>query len=146
MSNNTYNIRKLCINDYDQYYPLINEFRKTEFTNDQFIEFLNNIPNNINIWVILDNNIIIGTATLIYEPKLIFNITKLAHIEDVCILPTYRNNKVGSILIKYLIKIAKADNCYKITLTCSEKVSKFYLSNEFEKRGIQCSILLKDDI
>ena len=146
MSNNTYNIRKLCINDYIQYYPLINEFRKTEFTNDQFIEFLNNMPNNINIWVILDDNNIIGTATLIYEPKLIFNITKLAHIEDVCILPTYRNNKIGSILIKYLIKTAKADNCYKITLTCSEKVSKFYLSNDFEKRGIQCSILLKDGI
>ena len=136
------NIRRLNNDDYYNYLPLINEFRSTQFTKEEFIEYLNILPNNIHIYVVENDKTIIATGTLIIEPKLIFNITKLAHIEDVCVLDRYRQNKVGSFIVKHLIKVAKEEKCYKVTLTCSEKVSHFYLSNGFEVRGLQCSLLV----
>lgn len=137
-----YNIRKLHVEDYHKYLPLINEFRKTEFTKEEFVNFLNTKPENVQIWIIENNETIVGTGTLIVEPKLIFNITKLAHIEDICVLTKYRKHKIGSLIVKHLIKVAKEEKCYKVTLTCSEAVSKFYTSNGFEIRGLQCSLLV----
>jgi len=137
-----YTIRRLDIKDYDRYLPLINEFRSTIFSKDDFTDFLNSLPKNIQIWIIENDETIVATGTLIIEPKLIFNITKLAHIEDICVLTKYRKQKFGSIIVKHLIKVAKEEKCYKVSLTCSDKVSKFYLSNGFEERGLQCSQLL----
>ena len=137
-----YRFRRLDIEDYDRYLPLINDFRSTIFSKDDFTNFLNSLPINIQIWIIENDDTIIGTGTLIIEPKLIFNITKLGHIEDICVLTKYRKQKIGSLIVNHLIKVAKEEKCYKVTLTCSDKVSKFYLSNGFEERGLQYSLLL----
>ena len=85
-----YNIRILTKNDYTNYYPLINSFRHTEFTEEEFQEYMNTLPSNMEIWVIQEDDRLLATGTIIYEPKLIFNRVTYAHIEDICVLESER--------------------------------------------------------
>jgi len=133
-------IRILNKDDYSQYFDLINIFRKTFFTEEEFINNLLKINNNSNIWVIELNNKLIATGTLLYEYKFIHNISKIAHIEDICVNNNYRGKNYGKILVNYLINEAKKENCYKVTLYCKEDLEKFYKSCNMEKNGIQMVI------
>ncbi len=135
-----YNIRKLNENDYIQYKKLINEFRETEFNEEQFKETLNKINNYSDIWIIEIDDEIITTITIIYEYKFIHNISKIAHIEDVCTLIKYRGKGYGKILLDYIINEVKKNNCYKITLYCKEELENFYCKTKFVKNGIQMAI------
>jgi GNAT superfamily N-acetyltransferase len=135
-------IRLLEKTDYHQYYLLINEFRQTSFNKEEFCHYLDKLPSNIHIYVLIESNRIIATTTVIYEPKLIFNLCTFAHIEDVCVLKEFHKYGYGSKLLKHVVEEAKKNKCYKVTLVCNESVLPFYLRNSFEKRGVQCSILL----
>lgn len=135
-------IRLLRREDYVQYYPLIREFRETQFTEDEFKEYIDTLPSNIHIYVLEENMRLVATTTIIYEPKLIFNRCKFAHIEDVCVLNEFKKKGYGSRLLQYVIEEVKKQHCYKVTLVCNESVMPFYLKNKFERRGVQCSMLL----
>jgi glucosamine-phosphate N-acetyltransferase len=133
-------IRILNENDYEEYFKLINIFRETFFTKEDFINNLFKINNNSNIWVIELNNKLIGTGTILYEYKFIHNISKIAHIEDICIDNNYRGKNYGKFLMNHLIDVAMKENCYKVTLYCKEDLEKFYKSCNMEKNGIQMAI------
>jgi glucosamine-phosphate N-acetyltransferase len=133
-------IRILNKDDYSQYFDLINIFRKTSFTNNDFINNLLKINNNSNIWVIELNNKLIATGTLLYEYKFIHNISKIAHIEDICVDNNYRGKNYGKNLMNHLIDEAKKKNCYKVTLYCKEDLENFYKSCNMEKNGVQMAI------
>ena len=137
---NNIKIRILNKDDYDQYFDLINIFRETNFTKEDFINNLLKINNDSNIWVIELNNQLIATGTILYEYKFIHNISKIAHIEDICVDNNYRGKNYGKILVNYLIDEAEKENCYKVTLYCKEYLEKFYKSCNMEKNGIQMAI------
>ena len=143
-----YIIRKLNENDYVEYLKLINQFRPTEFSKEDFINTLCKISENSDIWIMLkkENNIIhdefIATGTILYEHKFIHNISKLAHIEDICVNEKYRGQKCGHHLMKFLINEAIEKKCYKVTLYCNEDLEKFYSLNKFEKKGIQMAMYI----
>jgi glucosamine-phosphate N-acetyltransferase len=139
-------IRKLRIHDYDSFYPLINDFRSTEFTKEKFIEIFNEIHKSSEIWVIEEDSKLIATATIQYEYKYIFNTCILAHIEDVCIKKEYRNKGLGKEIVRFLVKKAQEKGSYKITLDCSKDNVGFYEKCGFEKRGQQMTILIKEPI
>ena len=134
---NSYIIRKLNVSDYEKYLNLINQFRSTIFTLEEYKETLSKIEKNSTIWVIDDNNELIGTTTIIYEYKFIRNIVKLAHIEDVCIDKNHRNKGIGNLLINFVVNEANKENCYKIILDCDENLENFYKKSGLEKKGIQ---------
>jgi glucosamine-phosphate N-acetyltransferase len=135
------NIRKIHVGDYDKYIGMINEFRETYFTKEQFELTLQYIGPFSEIWVIESDNNIIATGTIIYEKKLIYNNGILAHIEDICVKEEYRNYGFGKIIVQHLMKIAKEKGCYKVTLVCNEKNTSFYEKCGMEKRGLQMSQL-----
>lgn len=141
--NNNYIIRKLHEDDYEKYLKLINQFRPTKFTKDKYLEILNKININSEIWIIELNNELVGTGTILYEYKFIHDICILSHIEDICIDENHRSQKFGKILVDHLINEATQKNCYKITLYCSEELEKFYKFCNFEKKGIQMAIYIK---
>jgi glucosamine-phosphate N-acetyltransferase len=136
---NNYVIRKLTDSelDYTKYLYLINQFRPTVFTLEEYKNILDEICKNSIIWVVDYNNELIGTATIIYEYKFIRNIVKLAHIEDVCIDNKYRNKGIGQLLINHLINDANQNKCYKIILDCESNLENFYKKSGLEKAGIQ---------
>ena len=133
--------RKVNEMDYHNYIVMINEFRSTTFSNEQFIETLKYMDSFSEIWVIEYENNIICTGTIIYEKKFIYNNSCLGHIEDICVKQNYRKNGIGKLLVEYLMNIAKEKGCYKVTLSCSEENSCFYIKCGLEKRGFQMSQL-----
>jgi len=138
-------IRKLEFTDYEQYHILINNFRNTKFTKEEFINILNEINlSKSDIWVIEINNELIATATILYENKFIYNICKFAHVEDVCVKKEYRGKGYGKIIMKKLIEESVKNGCYKITLNCADENIKFYESCGLTRRGNQMSELISN--
>jgi glucosamine-phosphate N-acetyltransferase len=140
---NNIHYRQITLEDYDAMYTLMNQFRPNSlFTKEQFQSFLTILGSQIQIWVLLIDNKIVSTAKLILEPKLIFNLATLAHVEDVCTLESERKKGYGKMLMNHLIQVAKEAKCYKITLCCNGSLEQFYGSAGFEQRGIQMSQLI----
>lgn len=133
-------IRLLEAKDYDNYYKLINEFRKTEFTYDDFLNFIQS--NYINVWVIEINDALVGTGTILFEQKLIHNFGVVAHIEDIVISQNHKKKGYGLSLIQHLIEKSKEKSCYKIILDCDEKIKYFYEKSNFKTNGVQMSYYL----
>ena len=134
---NNYIIRRLVKKDYDNYTIMINEFRETNFTFEQFNETLDYISPFTEIWVIEYDNNIIATGTIIYEKKFIYNNSLLAHIEDICVKNEYRKFGLGKLIVKHLMNLAKEKGCYKVTLDCNDENTHFYIKCGLEKRGFQ---------
>lgn len=69
---------------------------------------------------------IVGTATLLIEPKFIHDGGMAGHIEDVAVRDGFRGCGIGRMLVKYLLRIAGDRGCYKTVLDCTEDVRPFY--------------------
>ena len=127
-----------------QYLLLLSQLTKTpKITNQEFMNNLTKISNMgciIVCYIINNNNIyIIGSATIIFEPKIIRQGKNVGHIEDIIVDEKYRSMKIASILINKLIDLANENNCYKVILDCTENISGFYKKIGFEKHGVQMS-------
>jgi len=77
-----------------------------------------------------------GTATILYERKLIRGCKKVGHIEDVVVSPNYRHQGIAKYLVNQLTQMA-SETCYKVILDCTEDVVPFYEKCNFENKGIQ---------
>jgi len=134
--------RTLNLTDYVQYKELISSFRPTEFSREQFSHFVNTLGEHKQVWLIEENSKILATATILYETKLIFNISVTAHVEDVCVHPDFRGNGLGSQIMGKVYEDAKSRGCRKLTLVTAPDTSHFYIKNGYEMRGVQLSLLI----
>jgi len=132
--------RVLSLADYREYLELINEFRPTSFTVEQFEKTLAAIQRSGNIWVYEENGQLLATATVIYEHKFIMNTCVYAHVEDVCVRSSHRRKGIGQRLMRHIIDVSR--HCYKITLDCADSNVAFYQSCGLERRGNQMCQLL----
>jgi glucosamine-phosphate N-acetyltransferase len=136
-------LRKLEPSDYTSFLALIRDFRDTTFTENEFRDTLSTLQSTSDILVLELSGALIATGTVIYEQKFIFNLAKLAHIEDVCVKKEFRRMGYGKQMVDSLIANAKAKGCYKITLDCASSNVDFYTACGFEVRGHQMSQLLQ---
>lgn len=130
-------IRKIKGSDYDNFLALINGFRPTTFTREDFIAALKRMNKNTEIWVIEHEGKLIGSASLVIEQKFIHNMAKLGHIEEMTIKEEFRHQGLGKMIIEKIIQRARENGCYKITLNCTEDMKHFYEVCGLEKAGIQ---------
>jgi glucosamine-phosphate N-acetyltransferase len=141
-SNEIYYFRRLELNDYDKgYFELLSQLTIcNKCSNEEWKNRYNEISSNKFIEIIVIENMkdktIIGTLTIIIEPKFIRNLGLVCHIEDIVIDSGHRKNQMGSKLVEICIEYAKFKKCYKIILDCDEKVKYFY-----EKAGFSCRSL-----
>jgi len=82
-------------------------------------------PNHI-IYVAIDDNKIVGSATLFIEQKFIHEGGLKMHVEDVVVRKDYERKGIGMKLIRTLLDYAKEKNCYKTILDCKDDVKAFY--------------------
>lgn len=129
--------RQLNKNDYLPFLDLIRDFRTTTFTEEQFLSTLDIISKSSDIIVIEENGELIATATIFYETKFIHNISKVGHIEDVCIKKEHRGKQLGKKLINYMIELGKIGGCYKVTLYAEDGNVEFYKKCNFKHVGNQ---------
>lgn len=144
---NSIQIRKLDKDDFSKgYLDLLCELSDTitEKTGDMFIKVFEQIQRNSNhhIYVLEDTttNTLIGTVTLIVEPKFIHNGMNVGHIEDVVVSRKVQSKGLGKCMILYLTTLMDEMNCYKFILDCSENVQTFYSKCGYTSKAIQMSL------
>ena len=108
-------------------------------TLSEFSDFLLNKPINHIIYICKDSkkNKIVGIITIFIERKLIHNMGKVGHIEDLVVDKDERNKGISKLLINKCIEYANQNNCYKIILNCNKDLVDFYKKNNFYESGYQ---------
>ena len=69
---------------------------------------------------------VVGTASLLVEPKFLHRGGKVGHIEDVAVHPECGQHGVGSALVRHATEQARKLGCYKVILSCYERLVPFY--------------------
>jgi len=137
--------RKIEKDDFNKYYlhllQHLSIIQPSEISIQQFNQFIENLTPKHSIFIIEDTSsqTIIASITLLIEDKIIHNMGKVGHIEDVVVHPSYRGKQLGKILVEKVIEIAKQMNCYKVILDCQDKNKVFYEKCGFENKGNQMS-------
>jgi glucosamine-phosphate N-acetyltransferase len=76
----------------------------------------------------VDNKkVIVGTTTLLVEPKFIFGGGRVGHIEDVSVRKEFQGLGIGSWLVEHATTVAESVmGCVKIVIDCSDVTMPFY--------------------
>jgi glucosamine-phosphate N-acetyltransferase len=91
-------------------------------------------PNHVDFVADLDSKVI-GSTTLLIEPKFIHQGGKVGHIEDVVIAKEYQGTGIGEKLINFVLDHAKQNQCYKTILDCTDDLKQFYEKIGFKKHS-----------
>ena len=83
---------------------------------------------------------LLGSGTIIIEPKIIHGGKSVGHIEDLVVHPNYRNQGIAQTILDKLVDYSKKD-CYKVILNCNPNLESFYKMAGFEKKCIQMALL-----
>ena len=100
-------------------------------------EILKKIKSNSShvIFVAILDGKVVGSTTMLIEPKFIHNGGKVAHIEDVVVTKEYQGKGIGEKLIRSLLDYAKKNDCYKTILDSNDDVKPFYEKIGFKKHS-----------
>ena len=129
----------------EQYIKLLSQLTEAPMlSKDEFMKNLLEIKNMGYIYLCYYTNTenkicIIGSGTIIFEPKIIRNGKYVGHIEDIVVDNNFRSVGISKKIIDQLIHLAKEKNCYKIILDCKDNLCDFYEKNGFERHGVQMS-------
>lgn len=135
---NNYTIRELKKEDYYKgHLELYQELSKINIITidfNQYENFVSTLNNKHKIFVIEDNNNIIGTITVLIENKLIRNVSRVGHIEDVVIKKEYNGKGLGKKLVEHCVLYCKNNGCYKVILDCEDDKIGFYEKCGFKRK------------
>ncbi len=95
---------------------------------------INERPSNILTFVMVNDGVIVASATIIVEKKLRYK-QLCYHIEDVGVHPDNRGKGYGKEIVNYCIRTAKENNCYKLKLSCNNSLVDFYSQLGFVSNG-----------
>ena len=110
-------IRHIDYIDYNKFIKLIN----ININTDTYNLFISNLNPNRHIIVLYEkDNEVIGTGSLLIEPKLTYNISYLGHIENIFVDEKYRNKGIGKQIVEYLVNYAREKLCYRIDLASED--------------------------
>jgi glucosamine-phosphate N-acetyltransferase len=128
----------------ESYIKLLSQLTETPMlSKDEFMKKLLEIKNMGCIYVCyknVENKIsIVGSGTIIFEPKIIRSGKYVGHIEDIVVDKNFRSMGISKKIIDKLVLLAKEQNCYKVILDCKTNLSQFYEKNGFETHGVQMS-------
>ena len=83
---------------------------------------------------------LVGTGTILVEPKIIHGGKSVGHIEDIVVHPLYRGRGIAQTILNMLIEYSKP-TCYKVILNCNPNMEQFYNRIGFYKKSILMSLL-----
>jgi len=132
-------IRELEVNDlFNGFLESLDSLKQaSNLDKEKAVQIFKKIKSNPNHYVyvaILDGRVV-GSTTMIIEPKFIHNGGNVAHIEDVVVSKEHQGKGIGKILMNSLLELAKDNNCYKIILDCSDELKPFYEKIGFKKHS-----------
>ena len=128
-----YSINKLTKFDYQQFKPIFLQLSNTkDFSYEKFLKLLNNLDKTDSVYycIKLENtNKIIGCVKFFYDYKLGNN---KGFIDDIVIDKNYRNKKIGTYLVNYILEHAKKKDCYVVYAITNLKNKEFYTKLNFK--------------
>ncbi|MCZ6584253.1 MAG: GNAT family N-acetyltransferase [Thaumarchaeota archaeon] len=100
-------------------------------------EIFEKISSNSNhfIYVAILDGRVVGSTSMLIEPKFIHDGGNVAHIEDVVVSKDYQGKGIGEMLMQSLLNLAKDNNCYKTILDCTDEVKLFYEKIGFKRNS-----------
>lgn len=78
---------------------------------------------------------IVGSITLLIEPKFIHQGGLVGHIEDVVVRSELQGKEIGEQLVNAALEYAKNHGCYKTILDCDDNVKPFYEKIGFKRNS-----------
>src|SRR5215208_4122867 len=127
-------IREIEYDDIDKgFLEVLENLLSTDIDNKTAKNILKKIKSNPlhKVFVAQDNinGKIVGTTTLLIEPKFINKGMQVGYIEDVSVRKGYEGLGIGTKLVTYATSYAiSIEGCRKVLLYCSEKTKPFYES------------------
>lgn len=111
--------------------------KASDLSEEKTKEIFNKIKSNPNheVFVAVLDSKVIGSTTLLIEPKFIHKGGKVGHIEDVVIAKEYQGTGIGEKLINFVLDHAKQNQCYKTILDCTDDLKQFYEKIGFKKHS-----------
>ena len=102
---------------------LMSEFKPSE---SEFLNIWNSFSkqNHVHSLVALKEKQIVGYGSIVIETKIRGG--KSGHIEDVVSHSLFRAKGIGKAIVEALFNIAKANNCYKVSIQCRDYNVDFY--------------------
>jgi len=91
----------------------------------------------IHTYVAMNNDQVIGTISVIIEPKFIRNGGHVAHIEDVAVRADCQLKGVGRALMEHAEAVSVSHGCYKIILDCNESNVGFYQKLGYRRHEVE---------
>jgi len=82
-----------------------------------------------------DKQVIVGTYSVLIEPKFIHGGSYAGHIEDVAVHPDWQGRGVGKLLMRHAVAFCVTAGCYKVVLDCSPDLVEFYKQFGFYTNG-----------
>lgn len=113
--------------------PDLFQYGQKKYIDAQLAEIIQD--DNRPVFVAVDEkNKVLGYAFCIFKQFLNHNIMtdiKTLYIDDLCVDEALRGQHIGKTLYEEVLKFAKAEGCYNVTLnvwSCNESAQKFYES------------------
>jgi len=78
----------------------------------------------------------LGTISVIVEPKFIHGGNPAGHIEDVAVRKGSEGLGVGRTLMSHAVEECRRAGCYKVVLDCSADLTPFYMKHGFRDAGV----------
>jgi glucosamine-phosphate N-acetyltransferase len=149
INSTNYHIRPIHPHDFNKgHLKLLAQLTTVgEYGIDEYNEFISLIKKNSNTYHILviedtDHKLIVGTGTLLIEQKLIHNLGRVGHIEDIVVDKYYQGLGLGKTIIDALVEKSREMACYKVILDCNSENVKFYEKCGFNKNGVEMRLTI----
>jgi len=132
-------VRQLNEEDlFNGFLESLDSLRKASDINQEkakkILEKIQSNPNHL-IFVAIFDSKVVGSITLIIEPKFIHKGGFVGHIEDVVVTKEKQGLGIGEKLIEYSLEYAKKAGCYKTILDCTDDVKQFYEKIGFKRHA-----------
>lgn len=127
--------------------PDLFKYGAKKYTDEQLIEIIND-PDRPILVAVNEDDIVLGYAFCIFQQHIDNNIltdVKTLYIDDLCVDKKYRGQHIGKRIYEEVIRFAKAENCYNVTLnvwSCNESAMKFYESCGLIPQKIGMEVIL----
>ena len=136
---NQVKIRQIQENDLFQgFLESLDSLRKaSDLEEDDAKLVLKKIRSNQNhvVMVADSDGQIVGSITLLIEPKFIHQGGLVGHVEDVVVRSELQGKGIGEQLINAALEYAKNHGCYKTILDCDDNVKPFYEKIGFKRNS-----------
>lgn len=127
--------------------PDLFKYGQRKYTDEQLKDILHNKQRPV-FAAVDENDCLMGYAFCIFQQHLNDNILTdilTLYIDDLCVDETKRGNHIGKMLYEAVLKFAKSEGCYNVTLnvwSCNESAMKFYQCCGLEPQKIGMEVIL----